>query len=699
MEAGTKAFEVQPAEDPKELFKEFLRTYRDRKGSLKYRERISTMVNLNQTSLMIDWNDLYLFEPKLALMVINEPEKAIAAAKDAIRELVQQENPSYAAQVEVFMPRFRNLPEVTPIRKLRSSLVGKMVMVEGILVKATPIKEKIVKAHFIHAHPECNQEFEWPLEGELGEYIETPPICPLCGKMGGHFKLLAEKSRMIDWQKVVLQERPEEVPSGQLPRGVEVHLTRDLVDTARPGDRVTVVGVLKVKQDRMARRGSRAVFDMYIEANHVEVSQKVLEELIITREDEERILELSRDPWVRQKIIASIAPAIYGHWDVKEAIALLLFGGVPKVLKDGTRIRGDIHVLLIGDPGTAKSQLLQYAARISPRGIYTSGKGSTAAGLTAAVVRDKTTGDYYLEAGALVLADGGVACIDEIDKMRDEDRVAIHEAMEQQTVSIAKAGIVARLNARASVLAAGNPKFGRYLSNRTLAENINLPVTILSRFDLIFVLKDVPEESKDLGLASHVLRVHKEAEKVEPEIPPDLLRKYIGYARRYVKPRLTEGAIKLLEEFFVSMRKISTESPESPVAVTARQLEALIRLAEAHARMALKTEVTEEDAEEAIRLMKVFLEGVGIDVESGAIDIDVIMTGKPRSQQEKMAKLLELIEELESDSEEGCVRIKELVRRAEEEGLDSRFVERAIRVLKREGTIFEKRLGCISIVK
>ncbi len=695
---GTSLLE-QGLEDPKDKFKEFLRTYKDRYGRLKYHERILSMINLAQKSLIIDWNDLYLYDSRLARLLINEPDRVLKMFKEAIYEIVQQENPTYAEEAQEFFPRIRNLPEVIPLRQLRSEYIGKLVMVEGILVRATPIKEKIVRARYLHVHPECNQEFDWPLEGEMGEFIETPPVCPLCGKLGGHFKLLSEKSKMIDWQKIVLQERPEEVPSGQLPRSIEIHLTRDLVDTARPGDRISVTGILRVRQERAARRGSKAIFDMFIDANHIEVSQKVLEEIVITKEDEKKILELSRDPWIRQKIISSIAPAIYGHWDVKESIALLLFSGVPKVLEDGTRIRGDIHVLLIGDPGTAKSQLLQYAARISPRGIYTSGKGSTAAGLTATVIRDKTTGDYYLEAGALVLADGGIAAIDEIDKMREEDRTAIHEALEQQTVSIAKAGIVARLNARAAVLAAGNPKFGRYLPNRSVTENINLPVTILSRFDLIFVLRDKPDESIDSSLASHILRIHREAEEIKPEIPPDLLRKYIGYARRYVRPRLTPEAAKLLQDFFVEMRKTSATSPDSPVAITARQLEALVRLAEAHARMALKREVEVEDAEEAIRLMKTFLESVGVDVESGAVDIDVIMTGKPRSQQERIARVLELIEELERDSEEGCARIKDIAKRAEEEGIDSKFVEKAIRILKREGSIFEKQYGCLSIVR
>ncbi len=682
--------------DVRERFYEFLRSFRDRSGSYKYRERVRQMVTMGQRSLIVDYNDLYIFDTRLARLLIDKPDEVLRQASEALRDFVSTEAPELVEQG--LRVRVRALPRTLPLRRLRSDHIGKLVMLEGILVRTTPVKEKIVRAVFMHCTREhgCH-EFIWPPEGELlGETLERPPVCPVCGSSSGTFRLLPEKSQLVDWQKIVLQERPEEVPSGQLPRSIEVVLTEELVDTARPGDRITVVGVVRVRPDTSTKK--RAVFDMFIDAIHVEVSQKILEEVVITREDEERIRSLARDPWVRKRILVSIAPAIYGHWEIKEAIALALFGGVPKVTRDGVKIRGDIHVLIVGDPGTAKSQLLQYAARIAPRGIYTTGKGATAAGLTAAVIRDKTTGEYYLEAGALVLADGGVAAIDEIDKMRDEDRVAIHEAMEQQTVSIAKAGIIARLNARTTIIAAGNPKFGRYLPNRTLADNINLPVTILSRFDLIFILRDEPNPEEDRRLARHVLEVHREAEKIRPEIEPELLRKYISYARRYIRPRLTPEAAKLIEDFYVEMRRMGAESGEGAIAITARQLEALIRLAEAHAKMALKNEVTAEDAEAAIRLMKTFLESAGLDIESGRIDIDVIMTGKPRSKQEKLTRIMEIIEELESESPEGCARLKDILKRAAAEGIESSLVEEAIRGFRRDGLIYEKTVGCFAVV-
>ncbi len=680
--------------DPREEFLEFLRSFRDRTGAYKYRERVRSMISMGGKSLIVDYADLYTYNYRLAKLLVNEPDTTLKAFSDALREYVEKEEPEYVERVDKFVVRISGLLQTTSLRRIRSNLIGKLVMIEGILVRATPVKEKLVRVRFKHVHPECGEEFDWPLEGELSplEEVEKPKICPVCGKSGGSFRIIYEKSKMVDWQKIVVQERPEEVPPGQLPRSLEVVLTDELVDAARPGDRIVVIGVVRVRPDTTLGK-KRGIFDLYIEANNVEVSQKVLEEVVITREDEERIRALARDPWIRKKIVASIAPTIYGMWDIKEAIALALFGGVPKQYRDGTRRRGDIHVLLIGDPGTAKSQLLQYVVKIAPRAIYTTGKGATAAGLTAAVIKDKTTGEYYLEAGALVLADGGVAAIDEIDKMREEDRSAIHEAMEQQTVSIAKAGIVARLNARTTVIAAGNPRFGRYLPDRPIAENINLPPPILSRFDLIFVIRDIPDPEHDRALARFVLQVHSDVDSIKPEIPPDTLRKYISYARRYVKPKLTEEAMKLLEEFFTEMRK-AAGGPHSAIPLTARQLEALIRLSEAHARMKLKDRVTREDAEAAIRLMLAFLSSAGIDVESGAIDIDSIMTGKPKSKREKMIRVSNIIRELAETSSEACAPMKEIVKRAAAEGIESRIVEDVRKGTTRDGLIYERKPGC-----
>jgi replicative DNA helicase Mcm len=367
----------------------------------------------------------------------------------------------------------------------------------------------------------------------------------------------------------------------------------------------------------------------------------------------------------------------------------LLFGGVSKSLPDIT-VRGEMNALLIGDPGTAKSQLLQYVARIAPRGLYTSGRGTTAAGLTAAVIREKG-GSMSLEAGALVLADKGIACIDEMDKMRPEDRVAIHEAMEQHTVSVAKGGIVATLNARTAILAAANPALGRYEPHRTVAENISLPVTILSRFDLIFVLRDVPNREADEKMLEHILEIHRRgASPVEVQIDADLMRKYVSYAKA-IKPVLSNAAVKHLGDFYLAMRSAS-EAEGSPVAITARQLESLVRIAEARARVALRKEVLAEDAEAAIAIMKRSLEEVGIDVSSYKMDIDLIMTGKPKSVRDKLHVVLSVLIAMEKET--GIVEKAAFVSELESKHEIPRAeTERMVGQLLREGTIYEPREG------
>ncbi|TET72416.1 Minichromosome maintenance protein MCM, partial [Candidatus Bathyarchaeota archaeon] len=386
------------------------------------------------------------------------------------------------------------------------------------------------------------------------------------------------------------------------------------------------------------------------------------------------------------------APSIYGLDHIKEAIMYLLFSGVPKELPD-VRIRGDINVLLVGDPGTGKSQLLQFAARVAPRGLLTTGRGSTAAGLTAAVVREGGTGSFTLEAGALVLADMGVCCIDEMDKMREEDRGAIHPAMEQQVVSIAKGGIVATLNARTSILAASNPTLGRYNPYQTIAQNMNLPVTILSRFDLIFVLRDIPESEKDTLMAEHILRLHMAAgTAVTPPLETEMLRKYISYSRR-IDPVMTEEVVVNFRDFYVKMRTASLEGGEaSAVSITARQLESLVRMAEARARVHLREEVTVEDAEAVIALMQRSLEQVGIDVETGKIDIDILYTGKPRSLQMQLQKVLGVLSEMERI--EGVVRDDDLFDALlSDHGVGRSEAARLIGVLMRDGTIYSPRPG------
>lgn len=667
------------------------------KDNPKYINQIKRMIPYGTKSFIVEFPELYLYNEHLALQIVNDPQTILPILGKNILEqieelepkLFEQTNQQFQKTINRVNVRIINLPNNIELRKIRSDHENKLIQIEGIIVRATPVKQKLLKAVFKHQYIDCKQEFEWPQDDEMGNVYDVPSSCPVCGK-SGKFRLIEEKSKFMDWQRVIIQEKPEELPSGQMPRQLEVTLEDDLVDSVRPGDRVKIVGIVKTKIEQ-AKRGALPVFDNYIEANSIEISQKALEEVILSEDDEKKIKELAKDPWIIDIIIKSIAPSIYDRTAIKEAVALALFGGVSKVSPDGTRIRGDIHVLIIGDPGQAKSQILQFASRVAPRAVYTTGKGASAAGLTATVIKDKETGEYMLEAGALVLADGGIAVIDEIDKMNEHDRVSIHEAMEQQTVSITKAGIVAKLNARTTVIAAGNPKFGRYITERGLSDNINLSPSILSRFDLIFILIDIPGNSDD-AMATHILNTHGGDLKTDRIISADLLKKYITYARKNVTPTLTEDAKKILHDFFVEMRKKSTESSDSPIIITPRQLEALIRISEAYARMRLSGKVEVQDAERAINIMRLFMESVSLDAESGKVDADVVLTGKPKSTRDKMQRIIEIIDTLALHNE--CARDKDIIKEAEGVGIDKATVEKLLYQMGKQGLVIESKPNC-----
>ncbi|MEM2999861.1 MAG: minichromosome maintenance protein MCM [Candidatus Bathyarchaeia archaeon] len=665
--------------DPQKSFLEFFKKE-------KYRQRISQMAIAGRESVTIDFEDLFAFDQSLAEKLMEKPDVFLQYASNAAHEQLQIEDAEYAQKIGKITIRVVQLLGKEPLRKLGSKNLGKLVMIEAIVVRATSVRPMVMNAAF-----KCKRCGTLTHVEQTGPFLKAPFECsdPTCMQKGP-FEFMQDESTFVDSQDLRLQERPEDLPPGQLPRTVNVKLVgSDIVDVARPGDHVSIVGIVRAVAPSKPGIGKLRTFVLHIDANSITVLGKEPEASPPTPEEEEKILALARDPLVHKKIMNSIAPSIYGYEHIKEAIMYLLFGGVSKSLPDIT-VRGEINTLLIGDPGTAKSQLLQYVARIAPRGLYTSGRGTTAAGLTAAVIREKG-GSMSLEAGALVLADKGIACIDEMDKMRPEDRVAIHEAMEQHTVSVAKGGIVATLNARTAILAAANPSLGRYEPHRTVAENISLPVTILSRFDLIFVLRDIPNKDSDAKMLEHILEIHKRgASPLEAQIEPDLLRKYISYAKT-IKPVLTSAATKRLGEFYLAMRSAS-ETEGSPVAITARQLESLVRIAEARARVALRKEVTAEDAEAAIAIMKRSLEEVGIDVSSAKMDIDLIMTGKPKSVRDKLQVVLSVLVEMEKEI--GMVEKAALVSELESKHqIPKAETERMLSQLLREGTIYEPREG------
>ena len=413
------------------------------------------------------------------------------------------------------------------------------------------------------------------------------------------------------------------VPVGELPRHILISADRYLANRVVPGSRCTVMGVFDVYQSKGAKSSSSAVAirNPYLRAVgiHADVDHTMKGYAIFTEEEEQEFLEMSRRPDLYELFAECIAPSIYGNMDIKKAIACLLLGGSKKILPDGMRLRGDINVLLLGDPGTAKSQLLKFVEKVAPIAIYTSGKGSSAAGLTASVQRDHNTREFYLEGGAMVLADGGVVCIDEFDKMRDEDRVAIHEAMEQQTISIAKAGITTILNARTSVLAAANPVFGRYDDLKTPGDNIDFQTTILSRFDMIFIVRDNHDRARDERIARHVMGIHINGAPAATNtngsafaadaaaIPIGKMKRYISYCKQRCAPSLSASAAERLSSHFIALRSQLQRSEaaagaRSSIPITVRQLEAIIRISESLAKLQLQPVATEVHVDEAIRL-------------------------------------------------------------------------------------------------
>ena len=627
----------------------------------------------DERSLNVDYNALEIFDPDLADLLIDKPEEVIQAAQIAIKNI-----DPLVKDADIHI-RFENLTNIIPLKTLLSKYIGTFVAADGIVRKTDEIRPRIETGVF-----ECRGCMRLhEVEQTSSNTIIEPSLCSECG--GRSFRLIQEESKYIDTQTARMQEPLENLSGGTEPKQMLMVLEDDLVDELNPGDKVRITGTLKTFREERSGK-----FKNYIYVNHIEALEQEFEELHLSEEDEEKIIELSKDPKIYEKIIKSTAPSIRGYREVKEAIALQLFGGAAKQLEDETKLRGDIHILIVGDPGIGKSQILKYVSRLAPRSIYTSGKGTTGAGLTAAAVRDEL-GGWSLEAGALVLGDQGNVCVDELDKMRSEDRSALHEALEQQTVSIAKAGIMATLNSRCSVLAAANPKFGRFDRYKILAEQIDLPAPIISRFDLIFVVEDKPTREGDAKLADHILKIHQ-SNTVDYEIEPELLRKYIAYARKNVNPHLTDEAMEVLRNFYVDTRNSNPEE-QAAVPITARQLEAIIRLSEASAKIKLKETVDKEDAQKAVALQMACLKEVGVDPETGEMDIEVMEGRTPKSDRDKIQRVTEEIALLEEEYA-GNAPLNVLISNMNEKyGISEDKVESIVRNLRQKGVIYEPNTG------
>ena len=669
----------------------------------EYHSRILSLADEypDTRTLEVRFEDLNRYDTDFAIFFLRRPQTAIAAGEEAVKKLLPQGDEELMVHL-----RLKGIPRESrvQIRDLRSKHLGTFIAVEGLVRKATEVRPKIIDASFrcvrcgtVIKEPQEESNFREPME-----CYEDQGGCKRSSS-ATKFVLVDEASRFLDSQKIEIQEAPEGLRGGEEPQRLTAFVDDDVTGEAMPGDRLTLNGVLRSAQRAAKVGGKSTLFDIFLDINSIEMEQVEFEEILVTEKDEEEIKREADDPEIFRHIVASIAPSIYGMEVEKEALALQLFGGVAKMMPDGRRIRGDIHILLVGDPGTAKSELLSYMSRLSPRGIYATGKAASAAGLTAAAVRDEFgEGRWTLEAGALVLADRGLACVDELDKMNPQDRSAIHEAMEQQRVSVAKAGITAVLQARCAVLGAANPKLGRFDEHKYISEQIDMPPTLLSRFDIIFSLIDRPQSEHDRNLAEHILKGHLvgelltrrehgetatttinvSAEPYEPHFEPTFFRKYVAFAKR-VYPIMAPEAIDMLKQKYLDVRK-QGEGEGMSVPITPRQLEAYVRLAEASARARLSPIVSEDDAARAVRIVEYWLSRVA--GEGGMVDIDIITTGVSHSQREQMIILREIITELAGDEGEADKKAIEQV--AVERGLKAEQVERILERWKAEGEVY-----------
>jgi replicative DNA helicase Mcm len=650
---------------------------------LSQKKNIGIIAKKGEKVVHIDFTELSEFSPKLAEAAILKPEETFEILEQALIE-----SEFITGSVRVRLSTISDTQTIK-IRNVRAKHLGTLIAVEGIIRQASDVRPRVVSAKF--ECPSCGTIISvLQLEAKFKE----PSRCS-CGRRGGFREISKE---MVDAQRIVVEESPDDLEGGEQPKRLQIFLKEDLVEPrmeekTTPGSKVRIIGILKEVAKFTATGALSVQYDLAIEANNITPLEETFEDLQITEEDEEEIKELAADPNIYDKLVSSLAPSVWGYPKIKEALALQLFGGVQKQRSDGTKTRGDIHILLVGDPGVAKSVMLKYISGIAPKGRYVSGKSASGAGLTAAVVKDEFLKGWSLEAGAMVLANKGLICIDELEKMDEEDRSTMHEAMEQQTVTISKASIQATLRSQTSVLAAANPKFGRFDPMEMIAKQVNLSPALLNRFDVIFILRDLPSKERDESIASHVLHEHKQDTNYNI-IDKKLLKKYIAYARQKMEPKLTEEAIEEIKSFYVQLRNQPsvTENTVKPIPISARQLEALIRLAEATAKARLSKFVKKEDAVRAIDLMKFYLQEVGYDYETKTFDIDRI-SANPASKRGKIMVLKEILEKLENRLGK-LIPIEEIEKEAADK-IKKDELEEAMERLIKEGDLFRPRKGYV----
>ena len=653
-------------------------------------------------AIRITWEAVTDFNARLSSNLRWNLDDALEAAKLVVQEFIDDDTKERVRKEHRIKITLDVVPMGIPgelydvqISGLRKEHLYRTVRLNGLVRKATPVRPRMEIGIF-----EC----DW--ENHKNSYIQDfftmrePTRCTAETCKCAEFKLRENLSQFIDSQKVEIQEYPEELPPGAQPERLTAYFESSLAHKIQPGDRVAIVGIIKPKSQFQGRR-QKSEFDIYLYAHSIDEKIGEDEDIEPTASELMEIKELALQEDVAERIRDSISPTIFGMELEKRAIALQQFGGVTKELPDGTRIRGDIHMLMMGDPGLAKSQLLRSASRIAPRGVMATGKSTSAAGLTAAAVRDEFgEGRWSLEAGTLVLASGGIACIDEIDKMSEEDRSSMHEAMEQQTISIAKAGINAQLKSKCSVLAAANPKRSRFDMTMPLPPQVNMPISLLSRFDIFFIITDTPNPERDNLLADRILESHRAGEVLTPgedidesqlavrslegPINSRLLKLYIGYAKQ-LRPVMTSEAQYKIKEYYTGLRRRyhNVDDQDKTMPITPRQLESIIRLAEAEAKMYLSESVDVKHADRAIDLMNLFL-----SVTLGG-DVDFAFFGADASQRKKdtdpRMRVLSIIDE---QGKEG-VSEQEIYDIMQEEGYAQSKIQKTIEKMRSDGEILE----------
>jgi DNA replication licensing factor MCM4 len=698
----------------------------EKDNELYYINYLNNMKDLGLLNLNLDAKNLLAYPPtkKLYYQLINYPQEVIPIMDQTVKDcMIQVVNDNPDSQVNIddietniytIRPYNINLAE-KGMRELNPNDIDKLVSVKGLVIRSTAIIPDMKVAFF-----KCNAcGHTVAVEIDRG-VISEPTKCPreVCGQTNS-MMLIHNRSSFADKQVIKLQETPDLVPDGQTPHSINLCVYDELVDSCRAGDRIEVCGIFRSVPVRAnsRQRAIKSLYKTYLDVVHVKkINKKRLGADVSTLEHEvsekeqdveqvrkisaaeiAEINEIAQRDDLYEVLARSLAPSIYEMDDVKKGILLQMFGGTNKTFKKGGRYRGDINVLLCGDPSTSKSQLLQYVHKISPRGVYTSGKGSSAVGLTAYITRDVDTKQLVLESGALVLSDGGVCCIDEFDKMSDSTRSVLHEVMEQQTISIAKAGIITTLNARTSILASANPINSRYDPNLPVTANIDLPPPLLSRFDLVYLILDKVDEKIDRQLARHLTDMYLEdrPETVSSNfvLPVEFLTVYIQYAKENYNPVMTEEGKNELVRSYVELRKLGEDAraSEKRITATTRQLESMIRLSEAHAKMRLSHTVELIDVKEAVRLIKSAIKDYATDPITGRIDMDMVQTGTTFAQRKVQEDLgHELLRIIEDNN--NFIRFNELAIKINESvsfRVENHDINEAIKRLIQEGKVIE----------